>query len=649
MKVELTPQTYTTTGEIDLNEAKESGTLTLRRLGFKAQTHALTFKSEATETVTAAPWEPNLNARIRFLLPKISVVLPRSPGAQSGKLTFDSEVVSLEKDAAGRSFRGKQMDVRSTVMEFMLDKSDINFSVSLTKNPKDPPLQSGPITLQGGRSYEIKVEDKALRVEPEVSAVLLTPADPSVKVYVVPEGADYQVVHTGKDVQIKVGNQPQQEYRGGGTAPLDMGLEEEKQFWALCYANGKVRRKTIHVTKEDFTSYRAKGTLARLPLPAIDDNTDATLDVTALPPGVSAMVTVDGKNYAVEAADRNPLKVEMESHSAAATINVHTPQYDLKGIGVTLTAGQTSDLKSQLASAMQRDQTLEIVSSGQNEITIVGIDGNLLPKPMPSNSYKAKVGTQVKLLLHSPGYYLKEEPVTVSAEQSKIVVQMERSKLPTTGAWVKKNSVDGADMIYIPAKSYTVGASTPVKEHELARTSALGGFWIYAYPVTVGQYNAFLEANHQKADNVAAGDAASRLPMTGITYEEACAYAKWAGGSLPKEAEWELAARGSSVGVYPWGDTWKPEQEKGWHYGKNAPVGSNAANHSSFGVGDIWGHVREWTSTSTDSMMIRGSSIARQDQKKYARLTWRSVEDAKPNKNYDDVGFRIVVRAATGN
>ncbi|MFC1714288.1 formylglycine-generating enzyme family protein [Candidatus Poribacteria bacterium] len=95
-------------------------------------------------------------------------------------------------------------------------------------------------------------------------------------------------------------------------------------------------------------------------------------------------------------------------------------------------------------------------------------------------------------------------------------------------------------------------------------------------------------------------------PVVGVTYFEAEAYCKWAGGRLPTEAEYEKAARwnGTRSYLWPWGDTWDPEKcnnpddhnPAGGGYRKNqsAPVGSYPDGASPYGVMDMVGNAYEW-------------------------------------------------------
>lgn len=101
-----------------------------------------------------------------------------------------------------------------------------------------------------------------------------------------------------------------------------------------------------------------------------------------------------------------------------------------------------------------------------------------------------------------------------------------------------------------------------------------------------------------------------RHPVVHVAYEDAEAYAAWAGKSLPTEADWEFAARGGLSGaVYVWGDEFSPkgrllantwQGEFPWQnlnadgYEGTSPVGSFPPN--GYGLYDMAGNVWEWTS-----------------------------------------------------
>jgi formylglycine-generating enzyme len=217
------------------------------------------------------------------------------------------------------------------------------------------------------------------------------------------------------------------------------------------------------------------------------------------------------------------------------------------------------------------------------------------------------------------------------------------------------------DMVWVPGGTFLMGSDRHYPEEASAHVVEVGGLWLSRAPVTNAAFAAFVTATGYRTvaerpldpaefpgappKNLIAGsmvfvpttgpvnlrhlsqwwvwtpDAYWRAPegphsdLTGreehpavhIAYEDAEAYANWAGLVLPTEAEWEHAARGGIDGaVYTWGD--QPEQPGErrahyWHgefpwraelgYGTTAQVGSYPLN--GYGLADMAGNVWEWT------------------------------------------------------
>jgi formylglycine-generating enzyme required for sulfatase activity len=155
-------------------------------------------------------------------------------------------------------------------------------------------------------------------------------------------------------------------------------------------------------------------------------------------------------------------------------------------------------------------------------------------------------------------------------------------RVPRDSFKMGRDEKDGGDAFESPAHDVTVGP-----------------FLIDIHEVTREEYKTCVEAKKCAAPAGWNGSAypanTGRLPVTGITWEDANTYAQSVGKRLPTEAEWEYAARGKDGRLYPWSNDWKPELAN-TASDRLAEV-ETYKGISPFGLFDMLGNAQEWTAS----------------------------------------------------
>lgn len=240
--------------------------------------------------------------------------------------------------------------------------------------------------------------------------------------------------------------------------------------------------------------------------------------------------------------------------------------------------------------------------------------------------------------------------------------------------------------VEIPAGPFTMGADRardPLaydnerwSPAQAEGTVEVPAFFIGRHEVTVAEFTTFAQAGTWTIDSRAISGPPDH-PVTFVSWTDALAYCRWLEGTLessratparlaqalrdgwrvtlPTEAEWEKAARGSDRRRYPWGD--EPRREHA-NFGAagTAPVGRFACPECAHGLSDMAGNVWEWTRsplqtypydasddrTNLDAdalWVIRGGGFA--DTPQLIRTTTRTA--AEPGARRPFIGFRVVV------
>ena len=213
-----------------------------------------------------------------------------------------------------------------------------------------------------------------------------------------------------------------------------------------------------------------------------------------------------------------------------------------------------------------------------------------------------------------------------------------RPSEPPRAAFAESTAATG-EMVLVPAGTFRMGAdpdSFAYDNERPAREVFVDSFRIARVPVTNAEYARFVEEGGYRRREFWTEEGwawreregwesplywrrdgalwrerrmfgedglVPQLPLTGVSWYEAEAYAAFAGKRLPTEAEWEKAAAwDESAGArrrFAWGDEEPSTQvcNFGFRFWGTTPVGSFPAGASAYGCEDMTGNVWEWTST----------------------------------------------------
>lgn len=168
---------------------------------------------------------------------------------------------------------------------------------------------------------------------------------------------------------------------------------------------------------------------------------------------------------------------------------------------------------------------------------------------------------------------------------------------------------DGMTLLYVPAGEFTMGSNEGTQPDESSGMPIIGdmwgnpehivyldAFWIDQTEVTNAMYANCVKAGVCQAlpSFYPEGPNVDNYPVVFVPWSEAKQYCEWAGRSLPTEAQWEKAARGTDGRLYPWGNQPPDKTRLNYVVGDMTQVGAYPAGVSPYGALDMAGNAPEW-------------------------------------------------------
>ncbi|MEU2426873.1 SUMF1/EgtB/PvdO family nonheme iron enzyme [Streptomyces sp. NPDC007851] len=237
--------------------------------------------------------------------------------------------------------------------------------------------------------------------------------------------------------------------------------------------------------------------------------------------------------------------------------------------------------------------------NGRDFAAEVGISARMLVKWETGRTLTIRKQNQAALdtMLSTAGTAVQERFAALITAQAAAAEDTRTEQLLRREVQYVKSPRDGKLMVPVAEGIYLAGAE--------ARPTWVAAYLIDVYPTTNADYQRFVSATgHPPPQHWPDGECPGSIydhPVVWVTWNDAAAYAAWAGKTLPTSEQWEKAARGDKGRTYPWGDA--PTAAKcnvlDSGIGRTTPVGRYQSGVSPYGVYDLCGNTWEWCSTQT--------------------------------------------------